>query len=271
MSDNYKDKIKQQAINKMKKNKLIKEGIEKLKEQGVDTSEMEERMLNKTEKINNKKNKIKSKKTRKDKESVISGIYRIINKENGMIYIGQSKNIKTRWKNHLSDLKRNAHINLQLQSDYNKFGHECFEFKVLEQTDYNNYTFLIYLEYQYIFNFYKEGKELYNPPNNKDKIRYKIMKRLITNNINYKYQYRFDDCRDEGLLAFDFVLFSDNLDIEEIILLRPNQKSNCISNGQHEKATQHHNMKLEYCINNNLKCTVVNYNYDDNTITIDTR
>ena len=43
------------------------------------------------------------------------GIYKIINTENGKIYIGQSINISHRWNCHKYDLKNKRHKNLHLQ------------------------------------------------------------------------------------------------------------------------------------------------------------
>jgi hypothetical protein len=48
------------------------------------------------------------------------------------MYIGQSGSITARWKVHKSLLKNGKHYNKHLQSDYNKFGEQEFEFIVLE-------------------------------------------------------------------------------------------------------------------------------------------
>ena len=59
------------------------------------------------------------------------GIYMIINKINNKIYIGQARNIKERWKNHINDLKNNKHYNKHLQGAWNKYGKDSFEFIIL--------------------------------------------------------------------------------------------------------------------------------------------
>lgn len=64
-----------------------------------------------------------------------TGIYAIINTCNNKIYIGQSKNIKNRINRHKSELKHNKHRNLYLQREFNKYGAQCFSFKVLEFCD----------------------------------------------------------------------------------------------------------------------------------------
>lgn len=65
-------------------------------------------------------------------EDNIQGIYIIINKLNNKAYIGQSINIKNRWRNHFQRLKYNHHYNEHLQRAWNKYGEENFEFSILE-------------------------------------------------------------------------------------------------------------------------------------------
>jgi group I intron endonuclease len=64
-----------------------------------------------------------------------SGIYKITNKVNGKFYIGSSKNIKERWKQHRSDLKSGSHSNPHLQNSYNKYGKKNFKFEIIETID----------------------------------------------------------------------------------------------------------------------------------------
>lgn len=61
------------------------------------------------------------------------GIYAIINKKNKKIYIGLSKDIEKRFKEHKRDLKGNYHRNRHLQNSYNKYGIENFIFKIMEE------------------------------------------------------------------------------------------------------------------------------------------
>lgn len=63
------------------------------------------------------------------------GIYKIENKLNGKVYIGQSINIEARWKRHVSD-SSNHLINEQsavIHKAINKYGLENFSFVVLEE------------------------------------------------------------------------------------------------------------------------------------------
>lgn len=64
---------------------------------------------------------------------MISGIYKIINSINNKIYIGSSKNIKNRFRQHLFLLRHNKHFNSHLQSAYNKYGEASFVFEIIEE------------------------------------------------------------------------------------------------------------------------------------------
>ena len=79
------------------------------------------------------------------------GIYMIRNLINEKIYIGQSRDIYKRWKQHKSDLNCNRHINEHLQSAWNKYGEENFEFSVLCECEENQ---LNTLEQYYIFELF---------------------------------------------------------------------------------------------------------------------
>ncbi len=66
-----------------------------------------------------------------------SGIYLIHNKITGDKYIGQSKNITRRLRDHKTKLKQNNHIYKNggqsiLQKAWNKYGEDAFEFKAIE-------------------------------------------------------------------------------------------------------------------------------------------
>ena len=63
----------------------------------------------------------------------ISGIYQIKSKIKEMSYIGRSEDIGERWKQHISELKRNKHINSKLQNHYNSYSLLDLEFSILEE------------------------------------------------------------------------------------------------------------------------------------------
>ena len=63
----------------------------------------------------------------------ISGVYGILNNNNGLVYIGSSNNIDGRWNRHRSRLNKNTHSNNYLQKAWNKYGEEAFEFFIFEE------------------------------------------------------------------------------------------------------------------------------------------
>jgi len=104
-----------------------------------------------------------------------SGIYAIINLINDKMYIGSSKNIKSRFKTHTRDLNKNKHFNPYLQNAWNKYGGGNFTIEVIEYIKNNK---LREKEIYYI-NFYKS---LYSQTG------YNILdKTYNTNNIQSKY------------------------------------------------------------------------------------
>lgn len=64
-------------------------------------------------------------------------IYQIKNKETGKIYIGSTKDIRKRWSQHKSKLRRGCHSNSYLQNAWNKYGEDAFEFSVLKKVPTN--------------------------------------------------------------------------------------------------------------------------------------
>ena len=62
-----------------------------------------------------------------------TGIYKIVNKENGRIYVGSTgDSFLARWKLHLSLLKRKAHHSIFLQNSFNKRGENAYSFEIIE-------------------------------------------------------------------------------------------------------------------------------------------
>lgn len=61
---------------------------------------------------------------------IIIGIYCIKNKLNNKCYIGQSNNIKRRWRRHLTTIK---HKKLPIYLALDKYGIDNFEFTILEE------------------------------------------------------------------------------------------------------------------------------------------
>jgi group I intron endonuclease len=87
---------------------------------------------------------------------MISGIYKILNINNGKYYIGSSYNIHKRWQEHKSALKNNRHHSNHLQHAWNKHGGDSFEFLILEELK-NEKELIVLIEQRYL--------DLYKPYN----------------------------------------------------------------------------------------------------------
>lgn len=62
-----------------------------------------------------------------------SGVYAIVNKVTGCMYIGQTSfRFSERWANHCVGLRQGKHGNAALQRDWNTYGADAFEFRILE-------------------------------------------------------------------------------------------------------------------------------------------
>ena len=83
-------------------------------------------------------------------------IYSIQCKTTNKQYIGSALNHGKRKREHFYNLKNNKHPNKKLQNAYNKYGADCFEFKIIEVV--NDEKKLIEREQHYIDNL----KPIYN-------------------------------------------------------------------------------------------------------------
>ena len=61
------------------------------------------------------------------------GIYKITNKVNGKVYVGQSQDIERRWGEHKRELDNGEHNNKHLQAAYNKYGADNFVWEIVEE------------------------------------------------------------------------------------------------------------------------------------------
>ena len=61
----------------------------------------------------------------------VAGIYQIRNTTNGHCYIGQSIDVAARWRSHRATLGHGRGVNPYLQSAWDKYGADAFEFEVL--------------------------------------------------------------------------------------------------------------------------------------------
>lgn len=82
------------------------------------------------------------------------GIYKITNKINNKVYIGQSKNISRRWREHKRHYK-NKNNSSVLYKAIRKYGLENFLFEIIELCDESK---LDELEIKYIANYKSNNK-----------------------------------------------------------------------------------------------------------------
>ena len=65
----------------------------------------------------------------------IIGIYRITNTVTGDFYIGSSKDVKRRWRDHKCPSRWNEHPNSLLYKDMQKYGIDKFVFEILAEVE----------------------------------------------------------------------------------------------------------------------------------------
>lgn len=126
----------------------------------------------------------------------IRGIYKITNKINGKVYIGESLDIYNRWKKHIIDLKNNSHHSYKLQKDWNIYGKNNFKFEIeLDITnDYikNGILETVLLVYESIYiNKYNSIKEGYNIENTLEEVLKGKKDLNIVQNFNKKKSYEY--------------------------------------------------------------------------------
>lgn len=90
------------------------------------------------------------------------GVYRILNKLNGRVYIGSTSRFKDRARKHINDLKANRHQNMFMQNDFNKCGEDCFVFEVIEVITTDIKEDRLLCEQRFIDQFYDNQKNCYN-------------------------------------------------------------------------------------------------------------
>ena len=65
----------------------------------------------------------------------ISGVYKITNTITGDFYIGSSKDVKRRWREHKKPSVWKNHQNNQLYKDMQKYGLDKFEFQLIAEAE----------------------------------------------------------------------------------------------------------------------------------------
>ena len=61
------------------------------------------------------------------------GIFQVLNKENNKVYLQTTSDLDRAFNSDIFQLKAGMHSNINLQNDWNQFGSESFEFKILDE------------------------------------------------------------------------------------------------------------------------------------------
>lgn len=69
----------------------------------------------------------------KKQNQIKSGVYAIVCKTNGKMYVGSSQNLIMRKTQHISELRKCKHGNDNLQRDFNNYGEQSFRFLIIER------------------------------------------------------------------------------------------------------------------------------------------
>lgn len=103
------------------------------------------------------------------KQQGTAGLYTIVNKKTGQVYIGQSIYIERRWKDHKNKLKKGTHPNHRLLKDYNEYGAGAFKYSVIKELNKQDFQsveelteHLVSEETKMILEKTQSGNQLYN-------------------------------------------------------------------------------------------------------------
>ena len=94
----------------------------------------------------------------------LSGIYKIEHIDSGMVYIGKSLDIFSRWSSHYTNIKFQKHTSILLQQYLTEYPLESFSFMVLEyvsKTEYKKQSKLKGKAFNKQFNTYLHSRERY--------------------------------------------------------------------------------------------------------------
>ena len=68
------------------------------------------------------------------------GVFKIVNKINGKIFIGSSPNLDSYWNNQKFQLNLGSHRNKELQNDWNNFGEDNFYYEIIDTINLKDYN-----------------------------------------------------------------------------------------------------------------------------------
>lgn len=97
--------------------------------------------------------------------AVECGIYRIVNLETNRSYIGKSKNMPARLRQHFHQLKYGKHPCKPLQEDYDRLGREYFDKQVLDSCKVDElHDKEVHWHKEYAGNLYSSVYKMFNVP-----------------------------------------------------------------------------------------------------------
>ena len=100
---------------------------------------------------------------RQYREDQPAGVYKIENTITGKTYVGQSTVLPIRFNQHQNELSRGIHYNSILQADYNKYGKDVFNYRVIQEYPCDTSPDVLFEHEQRVIDEYiSEGKEVYN-------------------------------------------------------------------------------------------------------------
>lgn len=135
------------------------------------------------------------------------GIYAIENIVTGECYVGQSKNIMSRFQQHLSMLAKGEHHSLKLQKAYNTMGVNNFTLKILELCEEN----LLDSKEQEWINKLDSVKNGYNM-----KVQDENRNRLLNSRVSDILYKQFKDyCNELGLSVSEAINIIVDRELEE--------------------------------------------------------
>jgi hypothetical protein len=88
-----------------------------------------------------------------------------------------------------------------------------------------------------------------------------ILEYLQNNNINFRREYTFDDCKGKRALPFDFAVFKNN-QFYGLIEFQGKQHYDTKNGWSSELIIKNDKIKLNYCESNNIKFLAIPYNGD---------
>jgi hypothetical protein len=124
----------------------------------------------------------KKKGSNKEKEIKLGivGVYKITNINNNKVYIGESLNIKRRWKEHINDLSNNEHHSKKLQVDWNSQGKDSFKFEIIQTINSSNYDNKMGLIQMILYVYEDLNIKKYNSVNEEYNMEY-TLERMLNN------------------------------------------------------------------------------------------